>query len=483
MKKLNPHGIDYWSIPNFKLKINLFFLFLILALLQVQASSTYGQNTKISLNMEGATLANVIDEIESTSEFRFLYNPKKLDLNRLTTIKVKKQPINIVLDLLFANTNTKYEVVEKQIVISHVETLVPEKISEPIINEEPPQFQVSGTVKDEFGEPLLGATILVAGTTTGTTTDFDGNYTISAPNNGQLVISYIGYTTQTIDINNRSKIDIVLVGDAMSLEETIVVGYGTQKKTTLTGSVANVSGEELTKTPNANVTASLQGRLPGLVAVQRSGEPGRDDADILIRGNASFDYNPNDGINPNAPLIIIDGVPRDLIGRLNPEDIESISVLKDASAAIYGARAANGVILITTKKGKVGKPEFNVSYNSAFSHPTKVPNMLDAATYAQVYNEADYYRAGRPNTYTPFYSDNAIQKFKDGSDPVLYPNTDWMGEVLKDYSLQQRLNMQVNGGSEAVRYLLSFGATTQDGDFKYMPTEFKQFNMRAKIDV
>jgi len=393
MKQLKPNGIDYWSIPNFKLKINLFFLFFIL-LFQVQAN-TYVEN---------------------------------------------------------------------------------DKTSETIVNVDPPQFQVSGTVKDEFGEPLLGATILVAGTSTGTTTDFDGNYTISAPNDGQLIISYIGYTTQTVAISGRAKIDVVLAADATSLEETIVVGYGTQKKLTLTGSVVDVQGKELTKSPNPNVTASLQGRLPGLVAVQRSGEPGRDDANILIRGNGTT--------GDNAPLIIIDGVERSLIGRLNPDDIESISVLKDASAAIYGARGGNGVILVTTKKGKIGKPEFSVSYNSAFNRPTQIPDMLDAPTYAQVYNEGAFYRAGRPASgYVPFYSDSDIQKYANGSDPVLFPNTDWMGDVIKDYSLQQRLNMQVTGGSEAVRYLLTFGAITQDGDFKYNPTDYKQFNFRGKIDV
>jgi TonB-linked SusC/RagA family outer membrane protein len=350
------------------------------------------------------------------------------------------------------------------------------KTSESFENIDIPQFQVSGTIKDELGEPLAGATIIVLGTTMGATSDFDGNFVISAPNNGQLVISYVGYTTQTIAINNRPKIDVVMSSDAYSLEETIVVGYGTQKKITLTGSVVDVSGEELTKTPNANVTASLQGRLPGLVAVQRTGEPGRDDANILIRGNGTT--------GNNAPLIIIDGVERSLIGRLNPEDIESISVLKDASAAIYGARGGNGVILVTTKRGKIGKPEFNVSYSSAFSSPTKVPNMLDAATFAEVYNEGHFYRAGRPNNnFTPFYSADAIQKYRDGSDPVLFPNTDWMGDVLKDFSLQQRLNVQVTGGTEAARYLLSFGAITQDGDFKHMPTDYKQFNMRAKMDV
>ncbi|MDX1469892.1 MAG: TonB-dependent receptor, partial [Flavobacteriaceae bacterium] len=338
------------------------------------------------------------------------------------------------------------------------------------------QQLVEGIVTDVNGIPIPGVNVIQKNTSNGVVTDFDGNYQISVPSDAVLQFSFLGFETKEIQVNNQSTISVTLQQDQAQLDEVVVVGYGTQKKVTATGSVVDVSGEDLTKTPNANVTASLQGRLPGLVAVQRTGEPGRDDANILIRGTGTT--------GNNAPLIIIDGVERSLIGRLNPEDIESISVLKDASAAIYGARAANGVILVTTKQGKVGKPEFSISYNSGFSHPTKTPNMLDAATYAQVYNEGHFYRAGRPTSdYVPFYSDEAIQKYRDGSDPVLFPNTDWLGEVLKDYSVQQRLNAQVTGGSEAVRYLLSFGAVTQDGDFKYMPTDYNQFNFRGKIDV
>ena len=335
---------------------------------------------------------------------------------------------------------------------------------------------IKGIVKSAKGAmPLPGVNVLVKGSATGITTGIDGGYSITAASNDVLVFSYIGYENQEVKIGNQGLINIMLNESDNKLDEVVVVGYGTKKKTTLTGSVANISGKELTKSPNTNISASLQGKLPGLVAVQRSGEPGRDDANILIRGNGTT--------GDNSPLIIIDGVERSLLSRLNPEDIESISVLKDASAAIYGARAANGVILVTTKKGKIGKPDFSVSYSSAFSTPTQVPQMLDAATYAQVYNEGNYYRAGRPVNYTPFYSDAAIQKYKNGSDPVLYPNTNWMKEVSKVNSLQKNLNMQVTGGSEDVRYLLSFGAVTQDGDYKYIPTSFKQFNIRAKIDI
>jgi TonB-linked SusC/RagA family outer membrane protein len=347
------------------------------------------------------------------------------------------------------------------------------------------EIALSGTVTDSDGMPLPGVNVIELGTTNGVVTDFDGNYQISVPSDAVLQISFIGFETKEIEVDGQTTISVTLQEDQSQLDEVVVVGYGSQKKLTLTGSVVDVEGEEITKSPNPNITASLQGRLPGLVAVQRSGEPGRDDANILIRGTGTT--------GDNAPLIIIDGVERSSMGRLNPEDIESVSVLKDASAAIYGARGGNGVILITTKKGKIGKPEFSVSYNSAFNSPTQVPDMLDAPTYARVYNEGNYYRNYRDagisyDDYlaTPtqvFYSPEDIEKYRNGSNPVEFPNTDWIGDVMKDYSLQQRLTTQVTGGSEAVQYLLSFGATTQDGNFKKMPSDYKQFNFRGKIDV
>ncbi len=351
------------------------------------------------------------------------------------------------------------------------------------------QLKITGNVTDAAtDEPLLGVNVYVEGTTVGTTTDLNGSYTIEVPNTETtLVYSYIGYVAEKIQVTGQTVINVKLVPDVKSLDEIVVVGYGTQKKETLTGSVSNVSGKEVTKSPSPNVTSSLVGKLPGLTVNQRSGEPGRDDPRILIRGAGSFtfvdDADPNKFWNSNGPLIVIDGVPRDLMSRLNPDDIESISVLKDASAAIYGARAANGVILITTKKGKAGKPVFDFSFNSAFQHPTKVPKMLDAATYAEVYNEADWYRQGRPDNYSPFYSADAIQKYRDGSDPVLYPNTNWMKEVLKPYSLQKRTSLQVTGGTETTRYLLSFATMNQNGDYRNSPSDYNQYNMRAKIDV
>ncbi|AWW33313.1 TonB-dependent receptor [Echinicola strongylocentroti] len=336
---------------------------------------------------------------------------------------------------------------------------------------------VQGTVISQSdGEPIPGATVVLKNTTKGTVTDIEGKFTLEVPDeNAILIISFVGYRSEEIPVNNQTTIEVLLEEDLQGLEEVVVVGYGEQKKETLTGSVVNVKGDEVVASPSANVTNSLAGRLPGLVVNQRSGEPGKDDPNILIRGNST--------LGNNSPLIIIDGVQRSLMGRLNPEDIEDITVLKDASAAIYGARAANGVIIITTKKGKVGKPSFNLSYNQAFNQPTRMLEVMDGPTFADVYNEAAWYRAGRPENFNNPYSEDFIQQTRDGSDPVLYPDTDWVGEVLKPHSLQSRLNLSVNGGGENTRYFVSLGMMNQNGNFKNNPTSYEQYNFRAKLDV
>lgn len=351
------------------------------------------------------------------------------------------------------------------------------------------QQRISGKVLSG-DSAVVGASVQVKGSSAATITDDNGNFTISAPANSTLVISYVGYLTQEVNISNRTFISVVLQPGNQQLGEVVVVGYGTQKRATLTGSVSTVSGAEVAKSPSPNVANSLQGRLPGLIANQRTGIPGRDNPQILIRGTGTIQPPvPSNGQDPfqallnlNAPLVIIDGVPRSDFGRLNPDDIESFSVLKDGSAAIYGARAANGVILITTKSGSRGKANFTFSYNYAINNPTKVPDMLDAATFAEVYNEGVFYRSGRDPNYTPQYTADQIQKMRDGSDPILNPNTDWVGLTLHD-SYLKNLSLQVNGGSDKVRYLLSFGSLRQNGNFRGNTMLYKQYNVRAKIDI
>jgi TonB-linked SusC/RagA family outer membrane protein len=336
---------------------------------------------------------------------------------------------------------------------------------------------VSGTVTDEKGSPLPGVTVAVKGTTQGVVSDVNGKYTITVANpNAILVFTFIGYTPQEIGVNGRTSIGVQLTADSRSLNEVVVVGYGTQKKATLAGSVSQVRGAELVKSPQPNVSNSLAGRFSGVVINNRSGEPGYDGSNILVRGLATTG-------NTNV-LVVVDGVPGQIGGleRLDPNDIESLSVLKDASAAIYGNRAANGVILVTTKKGKTGKPTINYSFNQGFSSPTRLPQMADAALYAQLRNEIAY-NSNQGGGLNQIYSDEQIQKFRDGSDPINYPNTDWINTTLKKTALQNQQSLSVNGGNDDVKYYISLGTLYQDGLYKDGATKYKQYNFRSNIDA
>lgn len=436
------------------------------------SATSYSQEQKLSMNVKNYPLEKVFQEIEKQTSFRFLYRIENVE-NKVADVVCNNSSIEQALDKLTSNLGITYKILDNNLVV-----ITPSDSYQPV--------QVSGNVTDgQTGEPLIGVNVVVEGTTTGVVTDVDGNYNIRVPDkSGVLVFSFVGYIEEKVTITGQGVINVKLSPDIKSLKEVVVVGYGTQKKETLTGSVVNVSGDELQKSPASNVSSSLSGKLPGLIVNQRSGEPGRDDPSILIRGHGTFDSDTNDGIDNTSPLIIIDGVERSYMSRLNPDDIESVSVLKDASAAIYGARAANGVILVTTKKGTAGKAVFSVGFNTAFQRPTKTPDLLDAATYAQVYNEGYWYRSGRPESnFTPYYTDEVIQKYRDGSDPVLYPNTDWIKEVMKPNSMQHRLSVQATGGTETIKYLISFGALSQNGAYRNNPTDYEQYNMRTSVNA
>lgn len=340
------------------------------------------------------------------------------------------------------------------------------------------QATVKGKVVAADGMSVPGVTVMVKGTNVAVSTDLDGNFEIPAASaDAVLVFSSIGFQTQEIAVNGQSTINVTLKEDNKELDEVVVVGYGVKKKATVTGSISEISGKEITKSPAVNVSNGFAGRVSGVIANNRAGEPGYDDSSISIRGLATT--------GNNDVLVVVDGVPGQIGGlnRLNPSEIESITVLKDASAAIYGSRAANGVILVTTKKGKKSsKLTVDYSFDQGFSSPTRLPNMADAATYAQIRNEIEYYN-NNGGGMNQIYSPQDIQQFRDGSDPLLHPNTDWAKATLRDFSLQSKHNLSLQGGSETTNYFVSLGKVSQEGLYKNSAANYDQYNIRTNIDA
>lgn len=331
-------------------------------------------------------------------------------------------------------------------------------------------IQVKGiVVSGTDNEPLPGVNVVMKGNTTlGTITDIDGNFILSVPKDATLSISYIGFKSQDVAVNGKNELKIILVEDSEALDEVVVVGYGVQKKANLTGAVTSIKSDELLKAKSANSTNALVGQMPGLIAKQATGEPGADDANLYIRGIATFQ-------GDTSPAFIIDGIERSSadFARMDPNDIESINVLKDAaSAAIFGMRGANGVIVITTKRGNSDKPTIKYSGNISIQAPTKLPEFANSYDYARLYNQF----MGQE-----IYSPEAIQKFKDGSDPINYPNTDWYDEMLSQNAIQHQHNISVSGGTDKIRYYVSLGYLKQGGLWEDL--NYKRYNLRSNIDI
>jgi TonB-linked SusC/RagA family outer membrane protein len=442
------------------MKLTVFFL--LVSLVHVSAG-VYSQQTKLNISLKEATVKDVLKTIEDQSEFFFLYKNGNIDENRIVNVEVREKTVEYLLDLLFRGTSVSYEVVNRQIVL----------VNRDQHSSLPPGQQqkgVSGKVKDSAGASLPGVSVVVKGTTTGTITDIDGKYSIASfPANAVLQFSFVGMKTQEIVVGNQLVIDVLLEDQSVGLDEIVAVGYGTTKKASVSGSIVAVKGDKLQLSPATNFTNTLAGRLPGLVTVNYSGEPGNDNATIRIRGSNT--------LGDNSPLVVIDGVANRNMTRLDPSTIDNVTILKDASAAIYGAQAANGVILITTKRGKLGKPEINVNLNYGLSQLTVIPRMADAATYATMINEIDTY-AGQKATYTA----DEIRKFGDGSEPLLYPNTDWFGKVFMPFSKQQSGDVSVSGGSENMKYFLQSGFNNQGAIYRNSNKGYSQVDFRANID-
>lgn len=335
--------------------------------------------------------------------------------------------------------------------------------------------RVTGVIRDAgTGEVLIGVNIIVKGTFSGTTSSIDGTYKLDAPDpNGTLQFSYVGYQLHEEAINGRSVINVELKSDTRALEEVVVVGYGVQRKETVVGSISSINNRQLVSLPVSNITQSIAGKLSGVQVVQTSGEIGRDEADVFIRGQATYG-------NSN-PLIVVDGIIRDSYSQIDPNEIQTMSILKDASAtAVYGVKGANGVIIITTKRGTEGKPQISFTAQTALTMPTRIPQPLDSYRSALL---ANLHKVGGSREAAPFNNKDMLN-FRTGASPYTNPDYSWVDYIMKDYSTLSQYNLNVSGGTKTIRYFLSGGYLTQDGVYKYDPyTNFSRINFRSNFDI
>lgn len=340
-----------------------------------------------------------------------------------------------------------------------------------LLRTETQQKSITGLVKSTTGEPLPGVTVVIKGTTQGTATNIDGEFFMeNVPEGAVLVVSFVGMKTQEVPVNDQTTLTIVLEDEAIGLEEVVAIGYTVRKKGEITGSVATVDSEMLERSGSKDVAKSLSGKVPGLIVSDRGGYPGENDMTLLIRGKST--------LNNNSPLILIDGITAGSFNNLSPEDIESLTVLKDGAAAIYGARAANGVILITTKRGKSGAPKFSLSSSYSLSTFSVKPNLMSSEQFAIYENEI----AERHGNQLP-YSDEDIAKYASGEDPINFPNTDWQDLTFADYSPESRVTLSVSGGNESVKYFVSGDYMDQTGLYDSGDLNFKQYQIRSNLDI
>ena len=420
-------------IMNRLTKIMFVLGFLLTSMWSYSSNSVYAQNQKFSFEFKQTSIKTIFQYIEKHSEFIFMYRTDLLDTSKKVSVKVEKQSIEQILEQVLKGTSVVYEINDRQIVLKKgLER------SEEVPQQSRQKKLIQGLVKDDKGDVIIGATIKVKGTTIGTTTNMDGLYNLSVPSeNSILIVSYIGYATQEIKVGNRQNIIITLQEDAKNLEEVVVTAYGTgQKKASMVGSVQSIRPADL-KVPASNLSTSFAGRLAGVIAVQRSGEPGADGANFWIRGVSTL------GSASTSPLIIIDGIESTTtdLNALDPEVIDGFSILKDATAtAMYGMRGANGVMIVTTKSGAaLDKPIINFRMEASMSTPTSIPEFVDGVTFMELYNEAVRNQPAGKEAYTQ----ERIDGTRQGLNPYIFPDVDWYGEMFKDRSFSETFNFNI----------------------------------------
>ena len=466
----------YALLKKIPIAMRITLLLLLVLTFQLQAEHIYSQDTKISLNLKNSTIEKVLQTIEEKSDYYFLYNNRLIDVDRKVSVRVRNAAISAVLEKLFKSENVNYEVKGTQIILSPKEmysqlTAVVEALQQQ-------KKTITGTIIDAAGVPVIGANIVETGTTNGTVTDVDGKFSLNVEDNAIIRISYIGYLEQDINTSGKASFNITLLEDTQALEEVVVVGYGSMKKVNLTGSVSTIKYDKgLENRPITNASQSLSGKIPGIWVSQNSGSPGSDGATIRIRGFGT--------LNNTNPLVLIDGV-EGRMAELNPNDIESITVLKDAaSAAIYGSRAANGVILIETKKGE-GLDGITLNYNGYAGMQQLVRRydlISDSPEYMGYWNAAIINSGG-----SPLFPEDVINSFKSGNDPYKYPSTNYFDEVFRNafttqHNLSVSINNKVSNTYVGVNYLKQDGIVKNTNSDRYGITVNNNTKINKWLDL
>lgn len=448
-------------------KYLLLFVFCFLVVALQAKSPVYGQAKTFTVSLKNVTLKEVISYVEKNSQYVFFFKPEVINQSTQISVSLKNATVKQLLDKVSEQANIVYEMKERQIVLKE------KKVSEQSVSQKKRLLQ--GLVKDEQGNPIIGASIQLKNTGTGVITDLDGLFQIQVTDkNSVIVISYIGYVTQEISVGDRSSITVQLKEDTKSLEEVVVTAFGaTQKKETMVGSIQQVRPADL-KVPSSSLSTSFAGRMAGVIAIQRSGQPGADGADFWIRGKSTFG-------DATGVLIVLDGVEISSsdLNALDPEVIESFSILKDATAtAMYGTRGANGVMIVTTKSGQdLLKPIINFRLETSMSQLTSVPEMVGGVDYMKLYNEALTTRG----ITTGLYDDTKIRATEQGLNPLVYPNVDWYNEMFNKNAFAQRFNFNIRGGKKAVTYFMSASVKHDAGNLKSLSKDYFSYNNNINV--
>lgn len=449
---INHH--DVWKL---QLTMRFIILFVFLFCFQLSAKVYSQKDIALKFDNQRVKLSKVFELIESQSSYRFFYNNKQIPVNETVQLKTTGQmTVEEVLQMAFKDLKLNYNILPNNVIIVSPN------------NQKITPVKIKGIVKDSKGLPLPGVTVKIKSMNKGVVTDINGFFDLEAPDDAVLVVSYLGYVTQEVPVAGKTNLEITMADNAKNLDEVVVVGYGTQKKSSTTAAISTLKGSDITQNAVAHVSNSLAGRVSGVLAVQSSGEPGVDVSTIRVRGI---------GTTGNAnTLTIVDGIPRSF-NQVDPNEIESVTVLKDAAAvAPYGLAGANGVILVTTKRGKEGK--IALSYNSWYGsqQPTRYPKYLNSYDYAVALNQADI-NAG----FAQAYSADALQKYKDHSDPDHYPDHDWMREVIDFNAPMSSQNLTFTGGSDKVKFFSSLGYLYQQGSVNVI--NYSRYNLATNVDV